>query len=70
MVLADAWLIAALGVTSLGEGAVLRLGFLVPIAFPIAINPLFRRPILYGLLNAPYFLVAKLQACPALVAIP
>ncbi|GAB1379885.1 hypothetical protein MASR1M49_27310 [Pararhodobacter aggregans] len=46
------------------------LGFLVPMAFPIAINPLFRRPILYGLLNAPYFLVAKLQACPALVAIP
>lgn len=51
-------------------GLAVGLGFLVPMTFPIAINPRFPRPILYGLLNAPYFLVAKLQACPALVAIP
>lgn len=53
-----------------GLGLAVGLGFLVPMAFPIAINPLFPRPILYGLLNAPYFLVAKLLACLALVAIP
>ncbi|WP_417628532.1 DUF1761 domain-containing protein [Pararhodobacter aggregans] len=74
MVIADAWLIAALGVTTLGEGAGLGLavglGFLVPMTFTIAINPLFPRPILYGLLNAPYFLVANLIACLVLVAIP
>lgn len=50
-------------------GLAVGLGFLVPMTFPIAINPRFLRPILYGLLNAPHFLGAKLLACLALVAI-
>lgn len=51
-------------------GLAVRLGSLMPMTFPIAINPMFPRPILYGLLNAPYFLGAKLLACLVLVAIP
>lgn len=74
VVIADAYLVAALGVLSVGEaaglGLVVGLGFLVPMTFNIAINPLFPRPIQYGLLNAPYFLVANLIACMVMVAIP
>jgi hypothetical protein len=71
---ANAYLVAALGIRSLGEatilGLVTGLGFLVPMAFNIAINPLFPRPLQYGLLNAPYFIVANLIACILLVVIP
>jgi hypothetical protein len=73
-VIADAYLVRALGITSFGDAAVLGvivgLGLLVPMTFNIAINPLFPRPLQYGLLNAPYFLVANLTACLLLVAIP
>lgn len=72
-VIADACLIAALGITSLADalllGLVVGLGFLVPMTFNIAISPLFPRPLQYGLLNAPYFLVANLVACALIVAI-
>ena len=74
IVIGDAWLVRALGISSLGDAAVLGLvvglGFLVPMTFNIAINPLFPRPLQYGLLNAPYFLVANLIACLLLVAMP
>jgi hypothetical protein len=74
IVTADACLVRALGVSSLGDAAVLGLvvglGFLVPMTFNIAINPLFPRPLQYGLLNAPYFLVANLIACVLLTVIP
>lgn len=73
-VIADAYLVQALGLVSVGDAALLGLivglGFLVPMAFNIAINPLFPRPLQYGLLNSPYFLVANTIACALLVAIP
>ncbi|KQS83841.1 MULTISPECIES: DUF1761 domain-containing protein [unclassified Rhizobium] len=73
-VIADAVLVSALGITSVPDalalGLVVGLGFLVPMTFNIAINPLFPRPILYGLLNAPYFLVANVIACTLIVLIP
>jgi hypothetical protein len=74
VVIADAYLIAALGITSLADALafslVVALGFLVPITFNIAINPLFPRPLQYGLLNAPYFVVANLVAVALLVVLP
>jgi hypothetical protein len=74
IVIADAYLVAAIGIASIADAAVLGLvvgfGLLVPMTFTIAINPLFPRPIQYGLLNAPYFLIANLLACILMVAIP
>lgn len=74
MVIADACFINALGIVQVGDAAMLGfgvgLGFLVPMTFNIAINPLFPRPIQYGLLNAPFFLVANVVACVLLVMIP
>jgi hypothetical protein len=74
VVIADAYLIAVIGIASLADaaflGLVVGLGFLAPMTFNIAINPLFPRPILYGLLNAPYFLVGNLIACILMAAIP
>lgn len=74
VVIADAYLIAAVGIVSFADatllGLIVGLGFLVPMAFNIAINPLFPRPIQYGLLNAPYFLTANLIACIMIVTIP
>ncbi len=73
-VIANGYLVAALGINALGDamvlGLVTGLGFLVPMTFNIAINPLFPRPLQYGLLNAPYFLVANVIGCILLVAIP
>jgi hypothetical protein len=72
--IADAYLVAALGITSVADAALLGLvvgfGLLVPMTFNIAINPLFPRPVQYGLLNAPYFLVANLVACILMVTLP
>lgn len=74
VVIADAYLMSALRITSISDAAVLGLvvgfGFLVPMTFNIAINPLFPRPIQYGLLNAPYFLTANLVACILIVCVP
>lgn len=74
VVIADAYLMAALGIVSVADaavfGLVVGLGFLAPMTFNIAINPLFPRPIQYGLLNAPYFLVANLLACILMVSMP
>ncbi|AUC12262.1 DUF1761 family protein [Agrobacterium pusense] len=73
-VIADAFLIQALGVTDIADattlGSLIGLGFLVPMIFNIAINPLFPRPLQYGMLNAPYFLTANVIACLLLVTIP
>jgi hypothetical protein len=74
VVIADAYLISALRIASIFDAAVLALvvgfGFLVPMTFNIAINPLFPRPIQYGLLNGPYFLTANSVACILIVCIP
>lgn len=59
VVIADAYLETALGIASVvnaGGGLVVGFGFLVPLTFNIAINPLYPRPIWYELLNATCFL--------------
>lgn len=72
-VIGDAYLVRALDAQTIGQaafiGLIVGVGFLVPMVFNIAINPLFPRPLRYGLLNAPYFLVANVVACVLLVAI-
>ena len=70
----SALLLRRLGIDTLGDalalGALVALGYLVPMTVTIAINPLFPRPFAYALLNAPFFLVGSLTACAILVALP
>lgn len=72
-VLATAVLISALGIDSLGAalvfGGIVGVGYLVAMTFQIAINPVFRRPLFYGLVNGPYFLLASLVTSASLVLI-
>ncbi len=73
IVLASAILISALGIDTVGAalvfGAIVGLGYLVAMTFQIAINPVFRRPLFYGLINGPYFLAASLITSTSLVLI-
>ncbi len=69
---ATAILIRALGITPYGDalvlGALVGLGYLVPMTVNIAINPLFPRPLSYALVNAPFFVIGSLVASLILVA--
>jgi hypothetical protein len=64
IVVASALLMATLDIDSMGDalafGAIVGVGYLTPMTFTIAINPNFPRPLLYGLINAPYFVVSGL----------
>jgi hypothetical protein len=66
VVITSAVLLRALGVESLADGIVFGLlvaiGYLVAQTFTIAINPNFPRPILYGFVNAPYFIICTVVA--------
>lgn len=66
VVITSAVLLRALSVESLGDGIVFGLivgiGYLVAQTFNIAINPNFPRPLLYGVINAPYFVVCTVIA--------
>jgi hypothetical protein len=70
--LAIAVLIEALGITGTGDavtfGLVVGVGFLGAMTFQIAINPNFPRPLLYGAINAPYFVLSSLASSLILVA--
>jgi hypothetical protein len=72
-VIVSAVLISALGIetlrTALAFGAIVGLGYLVAMTFQIAVNPVFARPLLYGLINSPYFLLASLITSSSLVLI-
>jgi hypothetical protein len=72
VVITSAVLLKALDVTALGDGIVFGLlvsvGYLVAQTFQIAINPAFARPLHYGLLNAPYFIVCGTAASVILTA--
>ncbi|SNS95318.1 DUF1761 domain-containing protein [Rhodococcoides kyotonense] len=61
VVVTTAVLLRALDVQALGDGIVFGLivsvGYLVAQTLNIAINPNFPRPLLYTLINAPYFIV-------------
>jgi heme/copper-type cytochrome/quinol oxidase subunit 3 len=66
VVITSAVLLKALSVESLGDGIafglIVGIGYLVAQTFNIAINPNFPRPILYGLINAPYFIICAVVA--------
>lgn len=66
VVITSAILLRALSVEALGDGILFGLlvsvGYLVAQTFTIAINPNFPRPLLYGLINAPYFIVCTVAA--------
>jgi hypothetical protein len=66
VVITTAILLRALEVVSLGDGIVFGLivsiGYLVAQTLNIAINPNFPRPLLYTLINAPYFTVCTVVA--------
>lgn len=44
-------------------------GYLAAMTFQIAINPVFARPLFYGVINAPYFLVSSLLISTSLVLV-
>lgn len=72
-IITTAILLRALGITLYGDalalGALVGVGYLVPMTVNIAINPLFPRPFYYALLNAPFFIVSSLVSCAILVAL-
>ena len=72
-VIASALLINALKIDTIGAalqfGAVVGIGYLVAMTFQIAINPVFARPLFYGLVNGPYFLVSSLIISASLVLV-
>ncbi|MFF0163861.1 DUF1761 domain-containing protein [Streptomyces sp. NPDC005263] len=73
-VLTSAILLSALDVDTVGTailfGLLTSVGYLTTMAFNIAINPVFARPLLYGLINAPYFTIAGAGAAVLLVLLP
>lgn len=66
IVITSAVLLEALGVVHLQDGIafglIVGVGYLVAQTFQIAINPAFPRPLFYGLINAPYFVVCSVLA--------
>lgn len=66
VVITSAVLLRALDVQTLGDaiafGLIVGIGYLVAQTVNIAINPNFPRPLLYALINAPYFIVCTLAA--------
>lgn len=72
VVTTSAVLLRALDIDSVGDGVVFALviaiGYLVAQTLTIAINPNFPRPLLYTLINAPYFIVCTVIACVILTA--
>ena len=61
--LTTAVLVEALDLTSIGDavafGLVVGIGYLTAMTYQIAINPNFPRPLLYGAINAPYFVLTS-----------
>ncbi|WP_229052343.1 DUF1761 domain-containing protein [Aeromicrobium sp. Leaf350] len=59
----SAVLLEALQVTSTGDavlfGLIVGVGYLSAMTFQIAINPNFPRPLFYGVLNAPFFVLSS-----------
>lgn len=59
----SAVLVEALDVTTMGDaiifGLLVGIGYLTAMTFQIAINPNFPRPLFYGLINAPYFIISS-----------
>ena len=70
-VITSAVLLRALDVRTVEQalsfGAVVGSGYLVAMACNIAINPNFPRPLLYGAINAPFFVLGSLMTSVILV---
>lgn len=70
--LTTAVLVEALDITEIGDavvfGLVVGVGYLGAMTFQIALNPNFPRPIYYGVLNAPYFVISTVASSVILVA--
>ncbi|WP_010203574.1 DUF1761 domain-containing protein [Salinibacterium sp. PAMC 21357] len=66
VVVTSAVLLRALAVESLADGIafglIVGVGYLIAHTFNIAINPNIPRPLLYGLVNAPYFVICSVVA--------
>jgi hypothetical protein len=69
----SAVLLAALDVTAIGDavvfGLVVGVGYLAAMTFQIALNPNFPRPLLYGAVNAPYFVVSGVLGAVVMTAL-
>lgn len=70
--LTTAVLVEALDITATGDavvfGLVVGVGYLSAMTFQIALNPNFPRPLFYGLLNAPYFVLSAVVSSVIVVA--
>ncbi|AKQ64335.1 hypothetical protein A176_001247 [Myxococcus hansupus] len=70
--LGNAMLLRALHIDAMPDalvfGALSGVGYIVATVFNVAINPNIPRPLLYGVINAPYFLVSNLVSCAILTA--
>jgi hypothetical protein len=70
--LTTAVLVEALDLTSIGDavvfGLVVGIGYLGAMTYQIAINPNFPRPLLYGAINAPYFVVTTVISAVVMTA--
>ncbi|MBO0982661.1 DUF1761 domain-containing protein [Rathayibacter sp. SD072] len=66
IVITTAVLLRALAVETFGDalafGLIIGVGYLVAQTLTIALNPNFPRPLLYTLLNAPYFVICTVAA--------
>ncbi len=73
MTLTNALLIKILNIQTLSDalifGALVGIGYLVPMTMTISINPNFPRPFIYTAINAPYFLSTSLVGSAILVSI-
>jgi hypothetical protein len=69
---ADAVLLKSLHVTAIGDalvfGTIVGVGYLSATVVTVAINPNIPRPLFYGTINAPYFLISSLVTCAILTA--
>lgn len=68
----NAILLRSFHVTAMGDaltfGAIVGVGYIVATVFNVGINPNIPRPLLYGAINAPYFLISNLVSCAILTA--
>lgn len=65
-------LLKSLHITAMGDalvfGAIVGVGYLCATVVNVAINPNIPRPLFYGAINAPYFLISSLMTCTILTA--
>lgn len=72
LTITDAVLLRTFGITSMSSsllfGAVTGIGYLGSTTFNVAINPNIPRPLLYGVVSGPFFLIGNLISCAILSA--